>query len=257
MSKLDPAQMEQILQAIASAPSLYGFKRELPFFYDNGEEPWDHWKERFLTVANREKWTDAEQRQYLMSSMKGSAKEKTKDLPIYMFSSIYSLLHACGQAFPTPESSSLVSSLFKQAQQGPQESITEWYHKIRGYYTSAYDLLDYDISTTLRDRFIEGLRDLDLMTYVINARPSTPPEAYHLAVSYIEPMPLPKGRAGCWHCGLPGHLRRTCPTRKLYTAPTPKGYSPPVHFVNVSRSSSSPYLGSEETIIPCSWNMPN
>lgn len=147
---------------------------------------WLNWRHHFLQVVRINGWSDLEQRQQAAAAMEGEALSYTRDInpePDVQHPSEYTiedLLAEYEEVFMPRSESDTVVAEFNCAKQKADEDILRWSTRLRTLFIRSYPEENPD-GVLLINRFVLGLRDKEVVSYVHENQPTSYFEARELA----------------------------------------------------------------------------
>ena len=180
---MDGEQLQAIVQAIQAIQVGGGGKKVSPFSSAIPAD-WLVWRRHFRTVAQINNWDDVRQRREAAAAMEGEAGRLCKNIEYEPADdaafNIGALLDLYEAQFMPPTESDLAVANFDSAKQKSEDSIIKWASRLQALYERAYPGQGIDHQIAIK-RFILGLRDPEVATYVHEHRPATFQEAKELA----------------------------------------------------------------------------
>ena len=157
---------------------------KVPKLHSKKPEDWLKWKEAFLRLAEEKPWTDDQKKRMIKCSMLDDAVMTVASIPIYGVPATATtpalpsltwqeVLAAYENKFVAAAGETFARQEFLFATQQKSESIVEWHSRVITMYRHAEPFGDFERSKELRERFILGLSNKQIMEYVLDNKPPT------------------------------------------------------------------------------------
>ena len=243
---MDAAQFAQFMAALQrNRPS----SKKLDTFSSGDGVEWMTWRSNFEITARINEWTHRRQRREIAAAMVGAAKQFVADIPIGDADPVENsalLLDQYQLRFLPAAATDAARIAVREARQTEDETILAWHARLRSLFQRAHPALDaagLEVNVDLRDQFVLGMLDQDVVSKVWHQRPGSYGEALTMANNVSAGNAIIQSRAterpapaikrepnvnalgdtdggsainktgppgGCWDCG-GNHYARDCP----------------------------------------------
>jgi len=239
------AAAQAAAQAVPAAlpGAVGGGRRKLTIFSSGNPTDWKIWRRNFVQTALINGWQDQRQRREAVANIEGIAATSVSDIEPDNYADIQLLLEALEARFLPAAQTQTAKTEFNLSKQKPGETVIQWHARLRELFIRAYPARNPINDDQLIDKFVSGLYDRDVMSFILDRDPNTYAAALehaqrrtsallvlarnkggtngtttnpiaHLGQEDYEDNSYGElnaiGRNQCWYCRKAGHLRDDC-----------------------------------------------